>query len=500
MEENQLQLEDKDIAEIIRQYKLIDTESLREREHGSDGYSERDDFQRDYARILYSPSFRRLQGKMQIMGIKSDAFFRNRLTHSLEVAQIATSIAFLLSKVCSEANKEDKEDKENKEQEQEKKEIYKDDIYVLEAAALAHDIGHPAFGHKGERVLDEIAKTIDKRFEGNAQNFRVLRNLEIKGDKWKGLNLTYRTLLAINKYIVKEDKKVKKFMYEKDYEFLDGIRRKNNLQGVRTLDVQIIEIADDIAYAVHDLEDGLALRKFNVDEILYLLKAEENKAEENKAEEPPSKQFEKIIKEAKKYAENSNTNIQEYSKIFRTKLTSLLVNKFVHDITLEKVSDEEAKKRGIEKGKEELSLKEYKNLLKALKSNIFTCATRDTSIQEYEIKGELIIKTLFNIYSNPKSNPNAMLLPPDYRPDKDEPNFKKKLKENSINYIAGMMDTFAISKFEDYTGIAIDKINLDSIENNQCVEDNKKDGDKKRRQVDNMFFLWLKRVLQKREG
>lgn len=496
MEENQLQLEDDQIAEIIRQYKLIDTESLRKREHGSDGYSERDDFQRDYARILYSPSFRRLQGKMQIMGIKSDAFFRNRLTHSLEVAQIATSIAFLLSKVCSEANKEDKE---NKEQEQEKKEIYKDDIYVLEAAALAHDIGHPAFGHKGERVLDEIAKTIDKRFEGNAQNFRVLRNLEIKGDKWKGLNLTYRTLLAINKYIVKEDKEVKKFMYEEDYDFLDKIRKDNNLQGVKTLDVQIIEIADDIAYAVHDLEDGLALRKFNVDEILYLLKAEENRAED-----PPSKQFEKIIKEAKKYAENSNTNIQEYSKIFRTRLTSLLVDTFVHDITLVKVSDDEVKKRGIniEEGKFELSLNKYKNLLKALKSNIFTCATRDTGIQEYEIKGELIIKTLFNIYSNPKSNPDAMLLPPDYRPNKDESNkdesnFEKMLKENSINYIAGMMDTFAISKFEDYTGIAIDKINLDSIENNQCVEDNKKDGDKKRRQVDNMFFLLLKRVLKK---
>lgn len=294
-----------------------------------------------------------------------------------------------------------------------------------------------------------------------------MRNLEIKGDKWKGLNLTYRTLLAINKYIVKEDKEVKKFMYEEDYDFLDKIRKDNNLQGVKTLDVQIIEIADDIAYAVHDLEDGLALRKFNVDEILYLLKAEENRAED-----PPSKQFEKIIKEAKKYAENSNTNIQEYSKIFRTRLTSLLVDTFVHDITLVKVSDDEVKKRGIniEEGKFELSLNKYKNLLKALKSNIFTCATRDTSIQEYEIKGELIIKTLFNIYSNPKSNPNAMLLPPDYRPDKDEPNFEKMLKENSINYIAGMMDTFAISKFEDYTGIAIDKVNLDSIENKNTNE------------------------------
>lgn len=468
--QNQLQLKDKQIAEIIKQYKLIDTESLRKREHGGAGYSERDDFQRDYARILYSPSFRRLQGKMQIMGIKSDAFFRNRLTHSLEVAQIATSIAFLLSKACKCIQG---------------KEIYKDDIYVLEAAALAHDIGHPAFGHKGERVLDEIAKTIDKRFEGNAQNFRVLRNLEVKDNEWKGLNLTYRTLLAINKYIVKEDKEVKKFMYKDDYKFLNRIREKNNLQEVRTLDVQIIEIADDIAYAVHDLEDGLALRKFNVDEILYLLKAEENKEKGEEKKETPSKQFEDIVSKAKEYAEkNNNTNIQEYSKIFRTRLTSLLVNTFVHDITLAKVSDDEVKKRGIniEEGKFELSLNKYKNLLKALKSNIFTCATRDTGIQEYEIKGELIIKTLFNIYSNPKSNPNAMLLPPDYRPDKDDPNFKKKLKENSINYIAGMMDTFAISKFEDYTGIAIDKINLDSIENKDTNE--------------NIFLKIIKKILK----
>ena len=205
-----LNLNDDQIEEIIRQYSLINKDELKEREHGSDGYSKRDEYHRDYARILYSPSFRRLQGKMQIMGIKSDAFYRNRLTHSLEVAQIARSIAALLSETCEDKCKG----------------MYKDDICVLEAAALAHDIGHPAFGHKGERVLNDIAKNSGMRFEGNAQNYRVLRKLEIKDPEWQVLNLTYRTLLAINKYIISEHAKQEKIMYEEDYKFLNNVRKK----------------------------------------------------------------------------------------------------------------------------------------------------------------------------------------------------------------------------------------------------------------------------------
>ena len=257
------------------------------------------------------------------MGIKSDAFYRNRLTHSLEVAQIARSIATLLSETCKDKCKG----------------MYKDDIYVLDAAALAHDIGHPAFGHKGERVLDKIAKKSRMRFEGNAQNFRVLRKLEIKDPNWQGLNLTYRTLLAINKYIISEYTWKNKFMYQEDYKFLDKIRKESNLTEQRTLDVQIIEIADDIAYAVHDLEDGLALKKFNIDEILFTLKLEESKLPKEKSNGKAYNQCKKIIDKAKKYAnECKEGNIQEYSKIFRLRLTSLLTDTFVRDITLEKIT------------------------------------------------------------------------------------------------------------------------------------------------------------------
>ena len=436
-------LKSNQISEIKRQYNLINKDKLKKREHPISSNSPRDDFQRDYARVLYSPSFRRLQGKMQINGIKSNAFYRNRLTHSLEVAQIATSIAFKLSSLCSD------------------KSMYKDDIFVLEAAALAHDIGHPAFGHKGESVLNEIAEKYGLKFEGNAQNFRILRKLERKEPKADGLNLTNRTLLAINKYIIKEEKEVDKLMYEDDYNYLETVRKNNNLEERRTLDVQIIELADDIAYAVHDLEDGLHLRKFNIDEILHILK--------KKLNSHLYKKINSIVGNAKTFADDdSDFNVQKYSKLFRMRLTSRLVDIFVNDITIKRVSEEFAKEHGVSKENLELCLNYYNDLLKELKKAVFDCSTRDTNIQEYERKGEIIIKSLFNIYTDLSKNIKGMLLPPDYRPkelqkkkeDQNKDIIKEQLIQNSIDYIAGMMDTFAISEYERLFNAKFDEIDL----------------------------------------
>lgn len=437
---------DKQKDEIRRQYKLLLSEVMNKREDESAArvYTQRDDFQRDYSRILYSASFRRLQGKMQINGIKSDAFYRNRLTHSLEVAQIAVSIATLLSNECST----------------EEIPMYKNDIFLLQAAALAHDIGHPAFGHKGERVLDEIAKEYGLRFEGNAQNFKLLRRIDCKEPKVNGLNLTNRTLLAINKYLTQEDKNAKKFLYKEDFEYLDKVRKQAGLQGARTLDVQIIELADDIAYAVHDLEDGLQLRKFSIDEITHYLR--------NKHQEA-SKKFDTFINHAIEYAnEQENDNVQKYSKLIRMSLTSQLTNTFVNDVTINEIDEETSKEHNTNKSNYELELKEYKDLLKVLKKAVFECSTRDTNIQEYERKGEIIIKSLFNFYTDLSKNINAMLLPPDYRPEElqkkgkgqDKEKVELQLVQNSIDYIAGMMDTFAISEYERLFSIDFDNIDL----------------------------------------
>jgi dGTPase len=150
----------------------------------NDGDRERNAYERDYARILYSSSFRRLQGKMQLLGIDHTAFHRNRLTHSLEVAQIARTIASGLE--------------------------LKSPV-VSEACSLAHDIGNPPFGHSGEKMLNKLVVDIGG-FEGNAQVIRILCRLEQKYPDEKGLNLTARTLFGLTKYFYRrgENKKILK--------------------------------------------------------------------------------------------------------------------------------------------------------------------------------------------------------------------------------------------------------------------------------------------------
>jgi dGTPase len=438
------------IDEIKRQYHLLKDNDiiLNEREYGSQSYTERNPFLRDYARVLYSSSFRRLQGKMQIVGIDSAAFYRNRLTHSLEVAQIATNIAYILAESCGEEGK-----------------MYTDDIHLIGAAALAHDIGHPAFGHKGERVLNDLASKSQLHFEGNAQNFRVLRCLEQKDPGHKGLNLTNRTLLAINKYLVKESDHVKKFMYEDDYEYLKKIREKiTGLEDSRTLDVQIIELADDIAYAVHDLEDGLFLRNFSIDEVLFML----NK----NGKERSYQQFKEFVDDAIQYSsKEGEANVQDYSTLFRKRLTSQLTDKFVMDITLSNVSDNDAKIHGTGKN-QELTLNNYKELLSNLKRVVFAGTTRYDSVKLYESRGEVVIRTLFSIYFSKETDEDGKLLPPDYRPDKlwrdcktdEEKNgYERSMARHSIDYIAGMMDTFAIEAYERLTRQSFNDIDIEQL-------------------------------------
>jgi len=221
-------------------------------------------WRRDYGRLIHSPSFRRLQGKTQLFPGKESDFFRNRLTHSLEVAQIAKSIAIKLNDDLEKAG--------------EKHRIEPD---IVEFAGFAHDLGHPPFGHFGEEALDKKMANFGG-FESNAQTLRILTTTEKRhfiknttlgidskgGNKRVGLNLTVRSLASILKYDheIPFSKNKRKSWPEKGYYITEKdtvkfIKKKicNNKQYAgqfKTVECQIMDIADDIAYSVYDLEDS----------------------------------------------------------------------------------------------------------------------------------------------------------------------------------------------------------------------------------------------------
>ncbi|MBZ0274529.1 MAG: deoxyguanosinetriphosphate triphosphohydrolase [Anaerolineae bacterium] len=173
-------------------------------------------FQRDRDRIIHAAAFRRLEYKTQVFVNDEGDYYRTRLTHTLEVAQIGRTLARVLG-----VNE-----------------------YLVEAICLAHDLGHPPFGHAGEGVLDALLKEhgVPQGFNHNFQSYRVVTELEHRYPDWPGLNLTYETLEGIAKHETEYD-----FTHFPDFD-----------QTTRaSIEAQIANIADELAYNAHDLDDGL---------------------------------------------------------------------------------------------------------------------------------------------------------------------------------------------------------------------------------------------------
>jgi dGTPase len=216
-------------------YDAFDRERFGAERHSSD----RGDFQRDRGRLIHSSALRRLAQKTQVLSPTAGVdFARNRLTHSLEVAQVGREIGQALGL----------------------------DPDVVDTACLAHDLGHPPFGHNGELALASWAADIGG-FEGNAQTFRVLTRLEPKSEgrdaRSLGLNLTRASLDAASKYpwFLKDrfalpPERPKFGVYDDDREVFSWLRR-GIPEGVVSIEAQVMDLSDDIAYSVHDFEDAI---------------------------------------------------------------------------------------------------------------------------------------------------------------------------------------------------------------------------------------------------
>ncbi len=212
----------------------VRAETARGRLHPEPESPGRSPWQRDRDRIIHSTAFRRLQYKTQVFVNHEGDFYRTRLTHSIEVAQIARSIARELAL----------------------------DEDLTEALALAHDLGHPPFGHAGEAALATAMKPFGG-FDHNAQSLRVVTLLEARYAAFDGLNLTWETLEGLAKH---NGPLRRPPPYVAQYDE----RHKLDLHTYASAEAQVASLADDIAYHSHDLDDGLRAGLFVIDEIRHL--------------------------------------------------------------------------------------------------------------------------------------------------------------------------------------------------------------------------------------
>jgi dGTPase len=416
-------------------------------------HDHRDPFQRDRARILHSAAFRRLQSKTQVMGSGQSDFYRTRLTHSLEAAQIGSGITAQLRCKYPELCQA----------------LFPVTDSLIEAICLAHDIGHPPFGHGGEVALHYMMRN-HGGFEGNGQTFRIVARLEPFSEH-HGMNLSRRTLLGLMKYPqtieqlnnpeshtdIDNFRQLKasewhpaKGLYCDDEDIINWLltplsasdktlfqhiniqKKGHNKTRFKSLDCSIMELADDIAYGIHDLEDAIVTGVVNQND------------------------FDSHV--IKKLLELDDVWLSQYCESLTDKLFSEqhylqkdaiggLVNYLITAIELTDLNE-----RDSDVSFEEPLLRYNATLpnvtmqvLQVFKDFVFNFVIKQTSIQRLEYRGQQVVMELFEALS---SDPLRLL------PSNTAKRWQKA-KDDNLNhhrviadYVAGMTDEYATKLYQ----------------------------------------------------
>jgi dGTPase len=366
-------------------------EKSRGRLHSEHESATRTAFQRDRDRIIHCNAFRRLKYKTQVFVYHEGDYFRTRLTHSLEVAQIARSVARVLGL----------------------------DEDLAEALALAHDLGHTPFGHAGERALD-TCMTEYGGFDHNAQTLRIVTKLEERYPAFDGLNLTWETLEGLVKHngpVVTAARSandlpraIAEYAETQDLE----------LHTYACAEAQVAALADDIAYNNHDIDDGLRAGLFSIDDVLSV----------------------PLVGEVFREAIDENPMIEE-GRIISEAVRSL-IGRMVNDLI------GETKKRidatGVETSSDVRALDrpiadfsvEMRENDAALKAFLFERMYRHYRVNRMSSKARRIVENLFEILHD-----EPELLPPEWQAGCDGSKGFKTARR-VCDFIAGMTDRFAI--------------------------------------------------------
>ncbi len=353
----------------------------RGREFPEEPHPYRTEFQRDRERIIHSRAFRRLEYKTQVFVNHEGDHYRTRLTHTIEVAQIARSIARALR-------------------------LNED---LAECVALAHDLGHTPFGHAGERALDELMRD-HGGFEHNRQSLRVVERLEERYAAFPGLNLTWEAREGIVKHSSPHD-------HPEASHYAPG--------EFPSLEAQIIDYADEIAYNNHDLDDGVSSGILDLEEVKRL-------------------SIWRIAERARRAGDAPARD----NKLLVTAAIRAIINLLASDIISET-------RRTIER----LSIRDYEGVRKAaeravrfsreiaeaneeLKSFLMERLYRHYRVVRMGIKAQRVVSELFNIY---REHPNALH-------DSYIERIKTEGLEQTISdYIAGMTDRYALEEHQKLT-------------------------------------------------